>query len=146
MIHAAIAEVPQERIAGAEREKCDRRLVGPMAEREKTVNNFIRCAIPANGNKPAIAFAPGVTCKLRCVAGGGSLPYVDINAAAAESLQRRAEKLARASAARCGVHNGQVAGWRRGLHLALRMTGHTTEFLMRFSLPRCESVRPVRSA
>jgi hypothetical protein len=113
MFDAAIAEVAQERIARAQRQKRERRAfflqyISLRCVGEKSVHNFIRSSIAADRDEMPHAALIRFARNLCSIAGSARSRDLHLDASGTESIERRAEQLLAAPAARCRIHDCKV--------------------------------------
>src|SRR5882724_2388763 len=101
---AMLCKIAQKRITSAERKKSESDALRCGIARKNSVENFMRSAVAAHGEKPAIALAVCFARKLNGVTRAGGSDDVDVQAFCAEACKRWAGELRR-FAATCGRIN-----------------------------------------
>src|SRR5262249_55559442 len=100
-------KIEQEGVAGAEGKEAQGDALHLTPVGENAVQNLVRGAVAADGEKAPISLIVGFARKLHGVPGTGRGNDVCVQAALAQADQRRAGQLSRAAAARGGVHDGE---------------------------------------
>ncbi len=104
---AVLREVAEKRVARAERKKSEGNArVGPGVS-EDAVENFVSCAVAADGDEAAVALVIGFAGEFGGVSGTGGGDDVHVEAAFAEARDCRACELGGTAAAGCGIYDGE---------------------------------------
>src|SRR5438445_11471462 len=85
-----LCKIAQKRITGAERKKSESDTLCCGIARKNSVENFMRSAVAAHGEKPAIALAVCFARKLKGMTRAGRSDNVGVQAFCAEACRRRA--------------------------------------------------------
>src|SRR5271155_1501315 len=99
-------EIAQKRIAGAERKEAQGNALFRRAVRKNAVENFVRGAITADGEKPSIALRVGFASELCGVTGRAGGNDVQRQSLRAQLRQLGAGKFCGAAAASGGIDDG----------------------------------------
>src|SRR3984885_13245854 len=109
ILHASITEIAQKRIAGSQRQECQRGTLPAEGLRVQAVHDFERCAVAADRNKVPDATPISVPGNLSRIPRSASLGYLYLNAASLQPFQRGTQKFAVSPAARRRIYDRKVA-------------------------------------
>src|SRR5277367_103327 len=107
VLDAARREVAQERVARAEWEESERRTALSLRFGKKSVHDFVRCPVAADGEKISKALRVGPAGQRRGLARTGRLNDFEFDACLANTLERRGCEPAAASASGCRIDDGK---------------------------------------
>ena len=89
VLDAAIAEIAQEGIPCTQRQKTELRGLTARGFRKKSIHDFVRCAVTADGDEVAHSPAIGSPCNLGGLLGSICLRYINLNTTGFQAVQSR---------------------------------------------------------
>jgi hypothetical protein len=106
---AVTGEIAEEGVSGAERQEAERNALGDVTAHENAVENFVRGAVAADGEKAAIALIVGFARELDSMTGPGRAKHVDLQALLTQARDCRARKFGGAAATSRWVDDSKKA-------------------------------------
>src|SRR5579863_7352544 len=107
MFNPAIAELPQERVAGSQGKKSQRRRIVRFSPRKQSVHDLIRCPITSNGNKFSITAGVGVPHQVCPLARTARFDHIELDSPRSQPIQRLCNELATPPSTRRRIHHGE---------------------------------------
>jgi hypothetical protein len=89
VLDAAIAEIAQEGIPGAQGQKTQLRRLAGRSFGKKSIHDFVRCAVTADGDEVANSTTISSACDLGGLLGGICLGYLNLNSTGFQAIQSR---------------------------------------------------------
>src|ERR1700735_720339 len=108
VLHSAITEIAQKRIARPQGQESERGTIVRVRLRKKAVDQLIGSSVPAHGDKFSATARVGLTDNSRRIGCGLGFRHLDRNSASSEPLQSRNQQLTGATTTSRRIHDGQI--------------------------------------